>query len=99
VRSAREAVGAGSSAASSTPEEAAAGTLPRATRRGRRGGAPPDSAAAAQADEVEISDGRPHPRPTGAPPWAREEGGDDDDLHDVHSREASRGSRLGRNMA
>jgi hypothetical protein len=50
------------------------GAPPRATRRGRRGGAPPDGAAAAQADDVELPDGRPHPRPTGAPPWCKRRG-------------------------
>jgi hypothetical protein len=49
---------------------------------------PPDGAAAAQADEVELLDGRPHPRPTGAPPWGKRRGSDDDDLHGAHSREA-----------
>jgi hypothetical protein len=72
VRSAREAVAAGSSAASSTPKEAPAGSS--AARRGRRGGAPPDGAAAAQANEVELPDGRLHPRPTGAPPWGKRRG-------------------------
>jgi hypothetical protein len=87
VRSAREAVAAGSSAASSTPKEAPAGSS--AARRGRRGGAPLTA--------------QPLPRPTrwsslmgGCIPGrrellhgAREEGGDDNDLHDAHSREAS----------
>jgi hypothetical protein len=50
------------------------GALPRATRRGRRGGAPPDGASAAPVDEVELPDGRPHPRPTRAPPWGKRRG-------------------------